>query len=63
MAPPSRTPAEAVERYRGRTARLLSCLTTVHVVVRAYYVSDVPLKLELADVAKIRGGPLSIDVA
>jgi hypothetical protein len=63
MAPPSRTPAEAVEHYRGRTARLLSCLTTVHVVVGAYHVSDVPLKLELADVAKIRGGSLSIDVA
>jgi hypothetical protein len=59
MAPPSRAPAEAVEHYRGRTARLLSCLTTVHVVIRAYHVSDVPLKLELArgDAARLHADP------
>jgi hypothetical protein len=59
----SKTPAEAVEHYRGRTVRLLSCLTSVHVVVRAYHLSDKPHQLELADTAKMRGGPLSIDVA
>src|ERR1700686_450817 len=59
----SKTPAEAVEHYRGRTVRLLSCVTSVHVVVRAYHLSDRPHQLELADTAKMRGGPLSIDVA
>jgi hypothetical protein len=59
----SKTPAEAVERYRGRTVRLLSCVTNVHAVVRAYHLSDKPHQLELADTAKMRGGPLSIDVA
>ena len=59
----SKTPAEAVEHYRGRTVRLLSCVTSVHVVVRAYHLSDAPHELELADTAKMRGGPLSIDVA
>jgi hypothetical protein len=63
MPPTSKTPAEAVEHYRGRTVRLLSCVTSVHVVVRAYHLSDVPHELELADTAKMRGGPLSIDVA
>jgi hypothetical protein len=37
-------------------------VTSVHVVVRAY-LSDAPHELELADTAKMRGGPLSIDVA
>lgn len=59
----SKTSAEAVEHYRGRTVRLLSCVTSVHVVVRAYHVSSEPHQLELADTAKMRGGPLSIDVA
>jgi hypothetical protein len=59
----SKTPAEAVEHYRGRTVRLLSCVTSVHVVARAYHLSDAPHELELADTAKMRGGPLSIDVA
>ena len=59
----SKTPAEAVEHYRGRTVRLLSCVTAVHVVVRAYHLSDTPHDLELADTAKMRGGPFSIDVA
>src|ERR1700691_3251841 len=63
MPPTSKTPAEAVEHYRGRTVRLLSCVTSVHVVVRAYHLSDVPHDYELADTAKMRGGPLSIDVA
>jgi hypothetical protein len=63
MPPPSRTPAEAVEHYRGRTVRLLSCVTSVHVVVRAYHASDAPHQLELADTAKMRGGPFSFDVA
>jgi hypothetical protein len=59
----SKTPAEAVEHYRGRTVRLLSCVTSVHVVARAYHLSDKPHELELADTAKMHGGPLSIDVA
>ncbi len=59
----SKTPAEAVEHYRGRTVRLLSCVTAVHVVVRAYHLSDMPHDLELADTAKMRGGPFSVDVA
>jgi hypothetical protein len=59
----SKTPAEAVEHYRGRTVRLLSCVTSVHVVARAYHLSDTPHELELADTAKMPGGPLSIDVA
>lgn len=63
MPLPSRTPAEAVEHYRGRTVRLLSCVTSVHVVVRAYHASDAPHQLELADTAKMRGGPFSFDVA
>jgi hypothetical protein len=63
MPPASGTPAEAVEHYRGRTVRLLSCVTSVHVVVRAYHLSDVPHELELADTAKMRDGPLAIDVA
>jgi hypothetical protein len=59
----SKTPAEAVEHYRGRTVRLLSCVTSIHVVARAYHLSDEPHELELADTAKMHGGPLSIDVA
>lgn len=63
MPPTTRTPAEAIEQYRGRTVRLLSCLTSVHVVVGAYHASGAPHQLELADTAKMRGGPLSFDVA
>lgn len=63
MPDTSKTPAEAIEHYRGRTVRLLSCVTSVHVVVGAYHVSDTPQQLELADTAKMRGAPLSIDVA
>jgi hypothetical protein len=59
----SRTPAEAVEHYRGRTVRLLSCVTSVHAVVGAYHAASAPHQLELADTAKMRGGPLSFDVA
>jgi hypothetical protein len=57
----SKTPAEAVDHYRGRTVWLLSCVTSVHVVVRAYHLSDTPHELELADTATMPGGPLSID--
>ncbi len=56
----SKTPAEAVEHYRGKTVRLLPCVTSVD-VVSAYRLSDAPHELELADTAKMRGGPLSID--
>jgi hypothetical protein len=42
---------KAVEHYRGRTVRLLSCVTGVHVVVCAYHLSDAPHELELADTA------------
>jgi hypothetical protein len=52
----SRTPAEAIEHYRGRTVRLLSCVTSEHVVVSAYHASGVPQQLELADPAKLRSG-------
>jgi hypothetical protein len=51
----SRTPAEAVEHCRGRTVRLLWCVTSEHVVVSAYHASDVPQQLELSDTAKLRG--------
>ncbi|HEV7937334.1 MAG TPA: hypothetical protein VGP18_04845 [Solirubrobacteraceae bacterium] len=53
----SKTPVETVEHYRGKTMRLLSCVTSVH-VVSAYRLSDAPHELELADTAKMRGGPL-----
>jgi hypothetical protein len=59
-----RTPAEAIEHSRGRTVRLLSCVTSEHIVVSAYYASDVPQRLELSDTAKLRGAhPLRLDVA
>jgi hypothetical protein len=65
MPPRSRTPAEAIERYRGRTVRLLSCVTTEHVVVSAYHASDdAPHQLELADPAKLRSAhPLHLNLA
>lgn len=60
----SRTLAEAIEHYRGRTVRLLSCVTSEHVVVSAYHASDAPQRLELADPAKLRSGhPLRLSVA
>jgi hypothetical protein len=60
----SRTPAEAIEHYRGRTVRLLSSVTSEHVVVSAYHASDAPQRLELADPAKLRSGhPLRLSVA
>jgi hypothetical protein len=43
----SKTPVETVEHYRGKTMRLLSCVTSVH-VVSAYRLSDAPHELELA---------------
>ena len=54
----SKTPVETVEHYRGKTMRLLSCVTSVHVVVSAYHLSDTPHELELADTAEMHGGPL-----
>ncbi|HSZ14384.1 MAG TPA: hypothetical protein VK790_10165 [Solirubrobacteraceae bacterium] len=53
MAPRSRTPAEAIEHYRGRTARLLACVTREH-VVSACHAADPPHQLELSDLAKLR---------
>lgn len=63
MARRSRTAAEAIEHYRASAARLLSCVTSVHVVVGAYHASDSPNQLELADAAKMRGGSFSVEVA
>lgn len=48
MAPPSKTPAEAVEDYRGRTVRPLSCLTSAHATVSGYQATDHPPRLLLA---------------
>lgn len=63
MAPGSRTPAEAVEHYRGLTARLLGCLTSEYVVVSAYHTADPPHQLELLDLAKLRAAhPLRLSV-
>jgi hypothetical protein len=45
----SRTPAEAVERYRGQIVRLLSCVTSAHTTVSGYHASDLPHRLSLAD--------------
>jgi hypothetical protein len=50
----SRTPAEAVERYRGRTVRLLSCVTSAHTTVSGYHASDLPHRLSLADGDPVR---------
>jgi hypothetical protein len=58
VPPTSKTPVEAVEHYRGRTVRLLPCVTSVHVVTRAYHLSDKPHELEPTDTAKMHGGPL-----
>jgi hypothetical protein len=59
----SRTAAEAIERYRGRTVRLLSCVTTAHVVVSAYHASEIPHRLSLADPVRLRGeARLTLDV-
>lgn len=48
MAPPSKAPAEAVEHYRGRVVRLLSCLTSAHTTVSGYHAGDHPHRLLLA---------------
>lgn len=48
MASPSKAPAEAVEYYRGRTVRLLSCLTSAHATVSGYQAADHPHRLLLA---------------
>jgi hypothetical protein len=50
----SRTPAEAVERYRGRIVRLLSCVTSAHTTVSGYHASDLPHRLSLADGDPVR---------
>lgn len=63
MAPGSRTLAEAVEHYRGLTARLLGCLTSEYVVVSAYHAADPPHQLALLDLAKLRAAhPLRLSV-
>jgi hypothetical protein len=54
MAPPSRTPAEAVEHYRGRTVRLLSSVTSAHTTVSGYHAADHPHRLLLADGDTVR---------
>jgi hypothetical protein len=61
----SRTPAEAVEHYRGQTVRLLSCVTTAHTTVGGYHASELPHRLSLSDgdPAPLRGEPhLTLDV-
>jgi hypothetical protein len=61
----SSTPAEAVEQYRGRTVRLLSCVTSAHTTVSGYHASDLPHRLLLADgdVVRLRTKPrLTLDV-
>jgi hypothetical protein len=50
----SRTPAEAVERYRGQIVRLLSCVTSAHTTVSGYHASDLPHRLSLADGDPVR---------
>jgi hypothetical protein len=50
----SRTPAEAVEHYRGRTARLLASLTNAHAAVSGYHASGGPHRLLLADGDAVR---------
>lgn len=59
MAPPSKAPAEAVEHYRGRTVRLLSCLTSAHTTVSGYHAGDHPHRLLLArgDAARLQAEP------
>lgn len=59
MAPPSDNPAEAVEHYRGRTVRLLSCLTSAHTTVSGYHAADHPHRLLLArgDAARLHAEP------
>jgi hypothetical protein len=54
---PSKTPAEAVERYRGRAVQLLSCVTSAHTTVSGYHVSDLPQRLSVAggDPVRLRG--------
>jgi hypothetical protein len=54
MPQASRTPAEAIEQYRGRTVRLLSCVTSAHTTVSAYHASDLPHRLLLADGDAVR---------
>jgi hypothetical protein len=50
----SRTPAEAVEHYRGQIVRLLSCVTSAHTTVSGYHASDLPHRLSLADGDPVR---------
>ena len=62
----SRTPADAVEHYRSRTVRLLSCITNAHVVVSGYHAAPIPHRLSLADSdsVRLRGDQhLTLDVA
>jgi hypothetical protein len=59
-------PAEAVEHYRGRTVRLLSCVTSAHITVSGYHASDLPHRLLLSDgdAVRLRAEPrLTIEVA
>ncbi len=49
-----RTGAEAVEHYRGRTVRLLSCVTSAHTTVSGYHASGLPHRLSLADGDPVR---------
>jgi len=55
---PARTPAEAVQAYRARISRVLSCLTTAHVDVGGGYApSAAPHALIMAgnDAVALRG--------
>lgn len=54
MPSPSRTPAEAVEEYRTRRVRLLSCVTNAHVIVSGYYQADIPHRMSLAGSDPVR---------
>lgn len=65
MPSPSRTPAEAVEDYRTRRVRLLSCVTNAHVIVSGYHQADIPHRLSLAGADPVRLGAehqLTLDV-
>jgi hypothetical protein len=55
---PARTPAEAVQAYRARISRVLSCITTAHVDVGGGYApSAAPHALIMArnDAVTLRG--------
>jgi hypothetical protein len=61
----SRSPAEAVEEYRSRKVRVLSCATNAHVVVSGYHQADIPHRLSLAGSDPVRLGSehqLTLDV-